>query len=120
MIGAKVSIFDLQLEDLIFEKMFLLFQKLQPAMLNLEDAKVELQFNKDKLLMETDFKTELGESRPTIAMKEAYMKPHLAEFEEKVSTNEEMVTFYKDKLNILNDLIKAQRTLLNIEGALNH
>lgn len=116
--GVDVNIMDLQLMDLIFEKMFLLFQRLQPAMKDLESAKIELQNNKDKLLLETDFKTELGESRPTVAMKEAYMKPLLATFEEEVDKYNDLVMFYKDKVNVLNDLIKAQRTLLAIEGAL--
>lgn len=117
---VDVNIMDLQLMDLIFEKMFLLFQRLQPAMKDLENAKIELQNNKDKLLLETNFKKELGESRPTIAMKEAYMKPLLSKFEDKVDEYNDLVVFYKDKINVVNDLIKAQRTLLTIEGALTH
>ena len=118
MFNLSVSIFDLKLQDLIFEKMYLLFQKLQPAMKNLESAKVELQFQKDKLLLETDFKTELNESRPTVAMKEAYIKPLVATYEEKVDEYSNKVTYYKDKLNVINDLIKSSRLLLEIEGAL--
>lgn len=116
--GAIVSIMDLRLNDLIFEKMYLLFQKLQPALKEQESAKIELQFNKDKLLLETDFKTELGESRPTVAMKEAYMKPLLVTYEDKLDKCNDTVDFYKNKLTIINDLIKAQRLLLDIEGAL--
>lgn len=119
-LGVQVSIMDLQLKDLIFEKMYLLFQKLQPAMKELEQAKINLQQEKDKLLLETDFKTVLNESRPTVAMKEAYMQPKLVKFEKAVKSSEENIQFYKNKLNILNDLIKAERTLLNIEGALKH
>ena len=51
-------------------------------------------------------------------MKEAYIKPLCVKQQQKVDTYEDKVTFYKNKLNILNDLIKAQRTLLSIEGAL--
>jgi len=118
MFGQTVSIMDLQLKDLIFEKMYLLFQKLQPAMKNLESAKIELKDKKDDLLLNTDFKEKLNESRPTIAMKEAYIKPLVIKQQQKVDGFEDTVTFYKNKLNILNDLIKAQRTLLSIEGAL--
>lgn len=118
MFGVTVSIMDLKLQDLIFEKMYLLFQKLQPAMKNLESAKIELQDKKDDLLLNTDFKEKLNESRPTIAMKEAYIKPLVIKQQQKVDKFEDSVTFYKNKLNIINDLIKAQRTLLDIEGAL--
>lgn len=116
--GLTVSIMDLKLQDLIFEKMYLLFQKLQPAMKNWESAKIELKDKKDDLLLNTDFKETLNESRPTIAMKEAYIKPLVIKQQQKVDKFEDSVTFYKNKLNILNDLIKAQRTLLDIEGAL--
>ena len=112
MFGLTVSIMDLKLQDLIFEKMYLLFQKLQPAMKNLESAKIELQDKKDDLLLNTDFKEKLNESRPTVAMKEAYIKPLVIKQQQKVDKFEDTVTFYKNKLNILNDLIKAQRTLL--------
>ena len=118
MFGLTVSIMDLKLQDLIFEKMYLLFQKLQPAMKNLESAKIELQDKKDDLLLNTDFKEKLNESRPTVAMKEAYIKPLVIKQQQKVDEFEDSVVFYKNKLNILNDLIKAQRTLLDIEGAL--
>lgn len=118
MFGITVSIMDLQLHDLIFEKMYLLFQKLQPAIKDLETAKIELQDKKDDLLLNTNFKEKLNESRPTIAMKEAYIKPLVIKQQQKVDKFEDSVTFYKNKLNILNELIKEQRTLLTIEGAL--
>lgn len=112
------SIFNLNLEQLIFEKMVLLFEKLQPAQVNLEKAKLNLQAEKDKLLMETDFQTELGESRPTVAMKEAWMKPRLLYYETEVDNYNSDVVFYKNKLNIINDLIKHKRLLLQVEGGL--
>ena len=114
----NTSIFNLNLSELIFEKMFILFEKIQTANNNLETAKIELQLQKDKLLLETDFKAELGESRPTVAMKEAYMKPHLANLENKVDKYANEVVYYKDKVNVLNDLIKSQRLMLRLEGAL--
>jgi len=120
MTGAKVSIFDLQLQDLIFEKMFIMFQKLQPANKNVAQTKAELQVAKDDLLMQTNFKEVLGESRPTVAMKEAWINKQtsIKDLTDKLNSYEEDVQTYKDKVNILNDLIKAQRTLLAIEGAL--
>lgn len=116
--GDIVSIMDLQLPQLIFEKMFLLFERLRVAENNLETAKIDLQIKKDTLLLETDFKTVLNESRPTVAMKEAYMKPHLADFENKVDKYNQQAVFYKDKINIINDLIRKERLLLEIEGGL--
>lgn len=118
MFGQTVSIMDLQLKDLIFEKMYLLFQKLQPAIKDLETAKIDLQVNKDKFLLETDFEKELGKSRTNKDERMAVIKPLLAPFEDKVDEFNDKVIFYKNKLEILNDLIKAQRTLLSIEGAL--
>lgn len=116
--GDIVSIMDLQLPQLIFEKMFLLFERLRFAENNLETAKIDLQNKKDTLLLETDFKTVLNESRPTVAMKEAYMKPHLADFENKVDKYNQQAVFYKDKISIINDLIRKERLLLEIEGGL--
>lgn len=115
---GEYSIFNLNLEQLIYEKMVLLFEKLQPAQVNLEEAKVNLQSAKDKLLMETDFKKELGESRPTVAMKEAWMKPRLLYYETEVDNHNSDVVFYKNKLTIINDLIKHKRLLLQVEGGL--
>ena len=109
---------DLQLKDLIFEKMYLLFQKLQPAMSNLEYAEIELKTEENKLLLETDFEKELGKSRTNKDERNAFIKPLLSKYEEKVDDLDYEVKFYKNKIEILNDLIKAQRTLLTIEGAL--
>ena len=116
--GIISPIFDLKLEDLVYEKMFLLFERLQPLNNKIAEAEVELQTNKDKLLLETDFKTVLGENRPTIAMKEAYMKPLLAEYENKLDELTDSKVFYNNKLTILNDLIKTRRLELKIEGNL--
>lgn len=117
-LGVIAPIFDLKLEDLVYEKMFLLFEKLQPLNNKIAEAEVDLQTNKDKLLLETDFKKELGENRPTIAMKEDYMKPLLAEFENKLDELTDSKVFYNNKLTILNDLIKTRRLELKIEGNL--
>ena len=116
--GKIVSIMDLQLPQLIFEKMYLLFEKLRVAENNLAIAENNLQVKKDALLLETDFKTVLNESRPTVAMKEAYIKNFTKEDENKIKEHNATVVFYKDKLNIINDLIRKERLLLEIEGAL--
>ena len=116
--GKIVSIMDLQLPQLIFEKMYLLFEKLRVAENNLETAKIKLQKDKDALLLETDFKKELGESRPTVAMKEAYIQQFTGDTEKEIAEHNESVVFYKDKLIIINDLIRKERLLLEIEGAL--
>lgn len=116
--GVTASIFDLKLEDLVFEKMVLMFEKYNPAVKKLDTAKIDLQMQKDKLLLETDFKTELNESRPTVAMKEAYIKPLVAKFEDKVDECKDQVEYYKSKLAIVNDLIKNRRIELKIENTL--
>lgn len=116
--GITASIFDLKLEDLVFEKMVLLFEKYNPAVKNLDTAKIDLQIEKDRLLLETDFKKELNESRPTVAMKEAYIKPLVAKLEDKVDKCKDQVEYYKSKLAIVNDLIKNRRIELKIENTL--
>lgn len=116
--GVTASIFDLKLEDLVYEKMVLMFEKYNPAVKNLDTAKIDLQMQKDKLLLETDFKTVLNESRPTVAMKEAYIKPLVAQFEDKVDECKDQVEYYKSKLAIVNDLIKNRRIELKIENTL--
>lgn len=115
---GEFSIFNLNLEQLIFEKMILLFEKMQPAQNDLKSAVIELSTTKNNLFMEIDFKKELSESRPTVAMKEAYIEPQIAEYKDKVDTAQEKVDFYKNKLNIINDLIKHKRLLLQVEGGL--
>lgn len=112
------SIFNLNLEQLIYEKMVLLFEKLQRLQNDLKFAEIALKDRKDTLLLETDFKKELGESRPTVAMKEAWMKPYLAELEADVDLKSDEILFYKNKLTIINDLIKHKRLLLQVEGGL--
>lgn len=117
--GVLSPIFDLNLEDLVYEKMFLLFERLQPLNNKIADAEVELQTNKDKLLMETDFKKELGiTTKPTIADKEAVMRPLLAKYENNLDELTDSKVFYTNKLTILNDLIKTRRLELKIEGNL--
>ena len=116
---VTVNLFKLNLEELVFEKMYILFEKLNVANNNLESAKVERQQLKDKLLVETDFKAELGIStKPTIADKEAVMQPQLAPFDDKIDKCTEEVEFYKNKLTIINDLINTRRLELKIETAL--
>lgn len=115
---VTASIFDLNLEQLIYEKMFLLFEKVTVLNNKISTAEVELQVTKDKMLLETDFAKELDEKRPTIAMKEAYMKPFLADIENKIDELKSEYDFYKTKIIILNDLIKTRRMELKIENAL--
>lgn len=113
-----INIMGLNLEDLIFEKMFILFEKLTKCQTDAETAKIELQLTRSKLLMETDFSAVLGKSRTNKEEREAYMKPHLAEYKEAVEQAEAQTKFYKNKIKILNDLIKAKALALELEGAL--
>ena len=116
--NLKVSIFDLNLEQLIFEKMFILFEKYQMLQKQRDTVEIEMQLCKDKLLLETDFEKELDKKRPTIAEKDAYMKPYLVKFEEDLDKLDYNLQFYKNKLVIINDLIKSRRLMLDIENAI--
>ena len=117
--GIVKSIFNLSLDDLVYEKMFILFEKQNPLEKDLIKAKQDLKLKKDELLRTIDFKKELNiETKPTIADKDAVMKPHLKVFEDKINTAKDEITKYKDKLVIINDLIKNKRLQLKIEGGL--
>lgn len=117
--GITKSIFNLSLDDLVYEKMFIMFEKLNPLEKDLFKAKQDLKAKKDELLRTIDFKKELNiTTKPTIADKDAVMKPHLKEFEDKINTANEEIKKYKDKLVIINDLIDNKRVQLKIEGGL--
>lgn len=116
--GNVYNIFDLNLEEVVYEKMFILFEKYQVIQKKLDDAKVELQIKKEEMLMSVDFKKELDSNRPTIAEKDAYMRPFLAEYEEKVDKLNYDLKYYSDKLKVLNDLISTKRLMLEIEASL--
>lgn len=117
--GIIKSIFNLSLDDLVYEKMFIMFEKLNPLEKDLVKAKQDLKAKKDELLRTIDFKKELNiTTKPTIADKDAVMKPHLKEFEDKINTANEDIKKYKDKLVIINDLINNKRVQLKVEGGL--
>ena len=117
--GITKSIFNLSLDDLVYEKMFIMFEKLNPLEKDLFNAKQDLKAKKDELLRTIDFKKELNiTTKPTIADKDAVMKPHLQEFEDKINTANDEIKKYKDKLVIINDLISNKRVQLKIEGGL--
>ena len=59
-----------------------------------------------------------NESRITNAIKDAHIKPLLAEVEEKIDDLTEQVDFYKTKISIVSDLIKNRRLELKIENSL--
>ncbi|MBQ8017483.1 MAG: hypothetical protein IJ258_05185 [Methanobrevibacter sp.] len=117
--GISKSIFNLSLDDLVYEKMFLMFEKISPLEKTLFNTKQDLKNKKDELLRTIDFKKELNiTTKPTIADKDAVMKPHLQEFEDKINTANEDIKKYKDKLVIINDLIDNKRVQLKVEGGL--
>ena len=117
--GIMKSIFNLSLDDLVYEKMFIMFEKLNPLEKDLVKAKQDLKAKKDELLRTIDFKKELNiTTKPTIADKDAVMKPHLKEFEDKINTANEEIKKYKDKLVIINDLINNKRVQMKVEGGL--
>ena len=117
--GIMKSIFNLSLDDLVYEKMFIMFEKLNPLEKDLVKAKQDLKAKKDELLRTIDFKKELNiTTKPTIADKDAVMKPQLQEFEDKINTANEDIKKYKDKLVIINDLINNKRVQMKVEGGL--
>lgn len=116
--GKEYNLFDLSLEEVVYEKMYILFEKYQYIQKKLDTAKLELQIKKEQMLMEIDFKEVLDTNRPTIAEKDAYMRPYLAEVEDEVDKWKYELKFYGDKLNVLNDIIATKRLLLEIEASL--
>ena len=117
--GIMKSIFNLSLDDLVYEKMFLMFEKISPLEKTLFNTKQDLKNKKDELLRTIDFKKELNiTTKPTIADKDAVMKHHLKEFEDKINTANEDIKKYTDKLVIINDLINNKRVQLKVEGNL--
>lgn len=117
--GINKSIFTLNLDDLVYEKMFILFELLDPAERVLLNTQQEMKNKKDELLRTIDFKKELNiTTKPTIADKDAVMKPHLQEFENTIKTTKDDIKLYENKLVIINDLIKNKRLQLKIEGGL--
>ena len=113
--GVTTSILNLNLEELVYEKMYLMFEKLAPANANLEKCKIKLQLKSDVILLETDFK-KLGLTNEK--MRNAYVKPLVAEFEDRVDLAKEKVVYYKAKLEIINDLIQTRSLELKIENNL--
>ena len=117
--GIMKSIFNLSLDDLVYEKMFIMFEKQNPLEKDLIKVKQDLEAKKDEVLRTIDFKKELNiTTKPTIADKDAVMKPHLKEFEDKINTANEDIKKYKDKLVIINDLINNKRVQMKVEGGL--
>ena len=68
--------------------------------------KLSYEQKNNELLLTTDFKKVTGESRPTVAMKEAYIENTL--FDEKMEMNiaKENVNSIKRDIDLLNDEIK--------------
>lgn len=58
--GISKSIFNLSLDDLVYEKMFLMFEKISPLEKTLFNTKQDLKNKKDELLRTIDFKKELN------------------------------------------------------------
>ena len=114
--NQKVSIFNLNLEELVYEKMFLMFEKLTPANAKLQNAEIELETVTQKLLLETDFKS-LGLTNEK--MRTAHIKNCTAELTQKIDEIRKEAVFYKSKITIINDLIETRRFELKIENTLN-
>lgn len=116
--AVEVTIFDLNINDLVFEKMFLLFQKLMPLQKELSKVKADEQNKRNDLLLKLDFATLTGEKRPTVAMKDSIMDKKLEKELSDIGVLTEKVEFYKNKIKIVNDLISNARLLLKIENEL--
>lgn len=115
--GLCISIFNLDLRNLIYEKMYIMYEKITPMKEELFKSKIAHKTKKDDLLRNTDFKEVLGiTTKPTIADKEAVMAPSLKPYEDTIKSFEDDIKFYEDKIVILNDLIKAKRLEKKLEN----
>ena len=115
---AVKSIFNLNLEELIYEKMTILYEHQFKLEKDLFDKEIELQTTKDKIILETDFAKAIGKSRPNQADREAYIRPTIAPIENEIDNLKRDIAFYKHKIIIINDLIKARRVQLQIDAEL--
>lgn len=107
-----VSIFQLDLDGLIYEKMFIVFEKISIAQKHKSKLKMELADKKIELLLTLDFEKELGKTRSNKEERDAIIKPYIAHFEEEIQTLQEEIEFYTNKVQIINDLIKMKESEL--------
>lgn len=68
--------------------------------------KLAYEHKTNELLLTTDFKKVTGESRPTVAMKEAWVENQLAEEKMEMNIAKENVSRIKRDIDLLNDEIK--------------
>ena len=68
----------------------------------------------DKLL-HTNFKAATGESRPTVAMKEAYIQERLREDYDNLKIAETKTKIIKKEMDLLNDRIRLEEYLIKLE-----
>ena len=68
--------------------------------------KLELMKKSNELLLNTDFKKVTGESRPTVAMKEAYIEEQLFTLKSEVEISKANVESIKRDIEILNNEFK--------------
>lgn len=112
--GKAVTLFEVSLECLIYEKGNLLFSKLFVLEEDLFLEKLNLKEQQENLLLKTNWNKELGKAKPTIAEKDAWMSPKLKPFNDKIHDLEVRIKFYKNKLTIINDLISLRKTEMKI------
>lgn len=68
--------------------------------------KLSYEQKTNEMLLTTDFKAVTGESRPTVAMKEAYMENALFDEKMEMDIAKENVNSIKRDIDLLNDEIK--------------
>ena len=81
--------------------------KLNEALVALNKANIEYSEKSHEIMLKTDFKEVLNESRPTVAQKEAYIDNELKKVVASVKTEETNVEVLKNEIRVLDASIKA-------------
>ena len=78
---------------------------------------LKLSFNRksNELLLTTDFKAVTGESRPTVAMKEAWIENQLFDLKSEMNIAKENISSIKRDIEILNDEIRLYELMTQKE-----
>lgn len=103
-----------KLEDTIDQKV-IINTELHSAINRYIDLKLKYSDESNKLLLNTDFKEATGEARPTVAMKEAYIKNKLFHLHTELMVCEEYVNSLKRQLRLLDDYILLYEKMIQIE-----
>ena len=103
-----------KLEDLISEKI----EKTSQLKFAINDhISLKLKYKKESndLLLNTDFKEATGESRPTVAMKEAYIENKLYDLLVQLEISKENVSYIKKEIELIDNYISLYEYVIQLE-----